>query len=119
MASSSSSSDSANLVDVFNTRAKATMSPRVHLKDLKPKRKYKIAAFKEVSVPKTGRAVIAIIEVPEKSGEGELQHDCFLPRRFTSILTPERIEEYNKNPDLCLRYLGIGDHREFIVKLIK
>ncbi len=115
---SGSSSSADNLVEAFNSKATATMTPRIHMKELKPKRRYFITSFKEVQVPKTGRAVIAVLEVPERGEEGDQLFDCFLPRRFTAILSSERIAEYNETPDLCLRYLGIGDNREFIVKLV-
>lgn len=95
----------------------AVVSPRVHLKESKPKKKYTIKSFKEVTVPKTGRAVKAILEVPEKGANGK-EYNCFLPKRFSSVLTTHKIQEFNMTLDLCLWYLGIGANREYIVVLV-
>ena len=96
----------------FNNESSMQYPARILLKELTNPGGYKIVHFKAIET-RYGESRIAAVDVPEKKGVFEV----FLPQRFTRVLTPERITEYNKNPNLKLIYKGIGPHNEHIVVL--
>ena len=104
----------------FNALSKSQMAPRIKLQDLRNPNGYDITAFKMIRSKDYGRRIIVSLQVPEKKREdSRMDYEAFLPKRFLSLFTEERIDDYNRSPDLKLRFVGIGDHREIIVEIAK
>uniref|UniRef100_A0A1B6ML05 Uncharacterized protein n=1 Tax=Graphocephala atropunctata TaxID=36148 RepID=A0A1B6ML05_9HEMI len=101
---------SSSLVAEFNSRSTSQFAPRVRLEDLTDPCGHRVASFKEI-ISKYGRSVVAQVEV------GDEVCDCFLPKRFNSALPNDKIVTYNDNPNLKLKYIGIGKYNEKIVEL--
>jgi hypothetical protein len=56
---------------------------------------------------------------PVDEGSDETIGDLFLPRRFVSTMSQQKVDAYNKNPNLKLKFGGMGAGREYVLELVE
>jgi len=107
------------LAVAFNRVSKSS-APRIDLRELTSAEGYPIISMKAVVSKNYGRCVVIRIVVAEKpTPEGETIYEAFLPKRYAAVIGDEDILQYNINPDLKIRYLGLGPQREYLLEMSK
>jgi len=104
--------------DTFNSVSQAA-SPRMDIKELTSPRGYRVLRLREVETKQYGRAIVANVEVPGKPRfDRRFDYDVFLPKRYARVIDSARIETYNANPNMRIKFVGLGSLREHIIEML-
>lgn len=117
------SASSSSLCSDFNAMSSSADVLTLKPTDLEIGRKYFVRRFKLITPKMTkfgaDTCVLALLHFNTTfKGSFHEEVEVFLPRRFRTVLTEEKVASYNKNPDLHLVFEGVGSRSEFKLKLV-
>jgi hypothetical protein len=122
-------SSSQSLLHDFNKKTKTDFNPRIKMEMLEVGKPYFVKQFKLLEVKnhlfgskkKIENALLAVIDLGRPVDEGcdSTVGDLFLPRRFVTTMTHQKVDLYNKDPNLKIKFGGVGAGREYILELVE